>query len=46
MSTEEAPKERLIDRNKDELAQITNSVSEFIEELKDVLDKILKRVCV
>ncbi|MFT5790252.1 MAG: methyl-accepting chemotaxis protein [Shewanella sp.] len=40
VSTEEAPKEQLVDRNNDELGQITNSLSEFIEGLKDVLDKV------
>ncbi|GIU15751.1 hypothetical protein TUM4261_33220 [Shewanella sp. c952] len=40
VSTEEAPKERLVDTNDDGLALITNNLSEFIEGLKDVLDKV------
>ncbi len=40
VSTEEAPKERLVDVSDDELALITNNLSEFIEGLKGILDKV------
>ena len=40
VSTEQAPDARIIDKSSDELAKISNNLCDFIEGLKDVLDKI------
>lgn len=40
VSTEQAPDARIIDKSNDELAKISNNLCDFIEGLKDVLDKI------
>ncbi len=40
VSTEQAPEGRIVDNTNDELAKISTSLCDFIEGLKDVLDKI------